>query len=72
MESDEKIRVAYYHLKRYPDLEYLHSSTYPYSDELKHKIIDDVISKGYGVQISPALVGRGILIWIDKGNFKQR
>lgn len=66
----KNIRVAYYHLSAYPELE----KKYPHNSEHNLKsfnnIVKDIMKAGYNLQILQGT--ETILIFIDKNNFKQR
>lgn len=71
------IEIRYFHLIKYDDLEFDHEQQIVignYDTELKqrfiHGIIDDIIFQGYNVQLIQS--NNTLIIFIDKGNFKQR
>lgn len=73
----KKITVAYWHLRKFPDLKWEHLSQYNHSNKLRQEIIDECINKGYSVMIRPASKSKGYdydgeLIWIDNGRFGQK
>ena len=69
----KKIYVAYWHGK-YSDLNYSHGQIFDYSEELRNKIISEVLDSGYSVMVRPNMGDDKdtLNIYIDNGRFTQR
>ena len=47
----ETIKISYWKLRKFDDLNYDNGTEFPYSEEKRNEIINDVLSKGYALMV---------------------
>lgn len=64
------ITIAYWHLNKLDGLPYEHNQSFDFSKQVRNKIINKVMKKGYTSMLIPS--GDNLIIWIGEGKLGQR
>jgi hypothetical protein len=65
--TPKKIKIVYWHLTKYKDLNFEHNQEIPYSVEKRDEIITYILGCGYSVMLRQ--FEDELMIAIDKGRF---
>jgi len=65
-----KIRILYYHLRKFPECDLMPNAEYNYSEENVSILTNYILRRGLNVMLLHS--GDTLVISIDNGNFKQR
>lgn len=67
----QTIEIKYWMHKQYDDLRWKDGTIFPYDDEVRENIVNEILSHDYHVMLKKS-PGHGVVIWIDDHSFKQR
>jgi len=65
------ITIVYWHGTKYDDCIYFNQQKFIYTKSGLNDIINEIIDLGYNVMIQHKGVDSDLIVWIDKGKFRQ-